>query len=302
MASGSRHSLYMVAEATYGITPATPSMSAVRLNSTNIGLAKNTLQSEELRSNRQIAGFRHGTEQTGGDISVEVSYGSFDEILEAVLCGTWATDVLKAGTTRRSFSLLRHFADITDKPYHLINGVEFNTMKLSINTENIVTMTFGTVGKTLSISATVPTGATLGTPGTTQAMDGLTGVIKEGGTTIAVVTEVELTLENGIEPRFVIGSKNTIRPSIKQSIVTGQITAFFESSTLLEKFLKESSSSLEFEIGDTVNKYNFKIPNLKYTGGQPDVQGAGDIPLSMPFQALYSSADGSQIIITRGLV
>lgn len=133
-------------------------------------------------------------------------------------------------------------------------------------------------------------------------MDGLTGVIKEGGTTIAVVTEVELTLENGIEPRFVIGSKNTIRPSIKQSIVTGQITAFFESSTLLEKFLNESSSSLEFEIGDTANKYNFKIPNLKYTGGQPDVQGAGDIPLSMPFQALYSADDSSQIIITRGLV
>lgn len=309
MANGSRHSMFQVLESSYGVTPATPAWKPIRHNTTNIGLTKNTLQSEELRSDRQIADFRHGTRQVGGEIAVELSYGSFDDALEALLCGTWAEvgvtgsdgDVLKVGTTRRSFSVLRHFEDLGagQKPYHLFTGVEYNTFKLSVTTEAIVKATFGVVGKDLALAESAPAGSTYAAATTAAGMDSFTGVLTEGGSQIAIVTEIELTLENGVEPRFVIGSKTSIRPSIGRSVATGQITAYFEDATLLEKFINETSSSLEFELGDGTNTYTFSVPKLKYTGGQPDVQGEGPILLTMPFQAVLNASDATQLKITR---
>jgi len=40
-------------------------------------------------------------------------------------------------------------------------------------------------------------------------------------------------------------------------------------------------------------------PRIKYTGGQADVANDGPITLSLPIQALYDSATGTQLRITR---
>ena len=136
MANGSLHTMAQVAEASYGVTPATPAFKPIRINSTTLGLSKNTFESGELRSDRNTADLRHGTMQVGGDIVSELSFGSFDDQLEALLCGTWAENVLLNGVERRSFSVLRHFGDIgkADKPYHLLTGCEYNTLNLQVTT------------------------------------------------------------------------------------------------------------------------------------------------------------------------
>ena len=112
IATGSRHNMAYVVESTFGTTPSTPVFTPIRHTGTTIGLSKDSIESEELREDRQIANYRHGNKSVSGDINFELSYGSFDDILEAVLCGTWNTDVLKAGTTRRSYTIERHHQDI----------------------------------------------------------------------------------------------------------------------------------------------------------------------------------------------
>lgn len=86
----SRHKLYFIAEATFGTMPATPALTTVRHKGCTLALAKGTMISEEIRSDRQITSFRHGNRQTGGGIQGELSYATFDLFLQAVLCGTWA--------------------------------------------------------------------------------------------------------------------------------------------------------------------------------------------------------------------
>lgn len=98
-ASGSRHSMAQVVEVTPGVTPATPVFKAVRHNTTNIALSRSTIQSAELRSDRQIADVRGGNYQIGGDIVSDLSFGSFDDQLEAVLCGTWAPSATMTAST-----------------------------------------------------------------------------------------------------------------------------------------------------------------------------------------------------------
>lgn len=309
MANGSRHSMRYVAETVYGQTPATPAFKMIRHTGTTLGLSKESLQSEELRDDRQIADFRHGAYQVGGDINIELSYGSFDELLEAVLLGTWevdspaaGTDRLKAGVTRRSFTVERFFGDIltADKPYHRFTGVELNTLSLAINANAMITGSFGVLGQNMVTATTAITGATYAPATTTSPLDSFTGTLNEAGTPIAVITEISLSIENGLEARYVVGSKQSIRPSIGRSNVTGQVTAYFENSTLLDKFINETESSIVFELPDGAgNLYTVTLPRIKYTGGQPDVDGEGPITLSMPFQALLDSVTGTNIIIDR---
>lgn len=301
MADGSRHNIHSIAEVTYGVTPATPTFATLRHTGTTLALSKNTIMSEELRADRQIQDYRHGTKQTGGDLSVEMSYGSFDQLLEAALCGTWASNVLKAGITRRSFTLMRHFSDLAGPamPYHIFRGQEVTKFSLSVAVNAIVKGTFSFVGKSMEVASAAPAGSVLSAASTTGVMDSFSGAINEDGAPIAVVTEISLNLENGIEPRFVLGSAETIRPSIGRSNISGQITAYFEDSSLLDKFINESVTSLEFELFDGTSKYTFLLPQIKFTGGQPDTQGQGPMTLSMPFQALYDATEASNIVVTR---
>jgi len=298
IATGSRHNMAYVVESTFGTTPSTPVFTPIRHTGTTIGLSKDSIESEELREDRQIANYRHGNKSVSGDINFELSYGSFDDILQAVLCGTWNTDVLKAGTTRRSYTIERHHQDIGK--YLRSTGCNFNTMSLSVAPNSMVTGSFGVIGKDFSVASVAVTGATYNTESVTAPFDSFSGSITEGGSSIAVVTSLELNIENGMEALYVIGSSDTLQPSIGKSMVNGSITAYFEDSTLIDKFINETSSSLSFTLTDAAgNDYLFELPNVKYNSGNPEVGGAGAVTVSLDFVALYDSGDASQIVITR---
>lgn len=304
---GSRHSLAYVQEVTYGVTPATPVFKALRHTGTTLGMSRDTLISNELRSDRMIPGVRGGSQQVAGDIDFEFSFGSFDDILAAVLCGNWVVDGggtgidrLKAGSVRRSFTLERDFADATDKRYHRFTGVEFDTMSLAVAANSLVTGSFGTIGQAQALAAAIVTGATYPAASTTEVFDSFNGEIRDDGVVIAVVTEVNLELNNGLATRYVVGSRNSLRPSIGRSNLSGTIGAYFETVALLEKFINEENSSIAFDLPDIDgNSYTVVAPKLKYMGGQPDVSGEGPVLLSMPFQAMLDEATDTNFYIDR---
>lgn len=308
MANGALHEMAYVEEVTYGVTPATPTLTPIRHNTTSLGLSKDTLTSEELRDDRQIAAVRHGTKQIGGDIAHELSFTSFDDLLEAVLGGTWSlqdpnsgTDQLKAGTTRRSFSIQREFGDLdSGNAFHVYTGCEFNTLSLSLSPSAIVTGTFGVIGKGLTTDASAISGSSVSTGLTTDPMTSIEGSVLEGGGAGACITEMTLDISNGMEPRFCVGDDETQRPSIGRSNVSGQITAFFDDAALLDKFIDEESSSIDIFLLDTDgNQIRIYLPNITYTSGQPDVEGEGPIRLAMSFTAVYDETEATNIIIER---
>lgn len=296
-ASGSRHSMGYVLETVYGTTPATPAFKALRHNSTTLNLSKNTFQSGELRADRQIADFRMGTRSIAGNFVGELSKDSYDDWLEAALGGTWTTNVLKAGLLRKSFTVERKFGDIAQ--YLRYTGVEVDTMQVGASTGGIIGITFGLMGQAMSVAAAALAGATYPAAPTTSPMDALTGVLQEGAVTNAVVTEVTLNLNNNLAQRYVIGSANSLEPSIGRSNVTGTMSAYFEDVALYNKFVNDTNSSLSFTAGDGVNSFVFLIPKIKYTGGDVPVAGEGPVSISMPFQGLYDSVTGTNLQITR---
>jgi len=300
IANGAQHSLHYIAESTYGTTHATPTWTPLPHNATTLALTKDAIESEKLRGDRQIEDFRHGNKSIGGDVTSEMEYGAFDDILEAVMCGAWTTNVLKSGTTRRSFTLERKFADLATPEFHRYEGVEFNSMAISIAPNSMVTATFSVIGKDLSLATAVVASSTYSADVGNTPFDSFTGSITEGGSSIATVTSLEFTIENGLEPLFSVGADTTNRPSIGKSRVTGTLTTYFDSKTLYEKFINETSSEIVCTLTDTAgNDIQIDIPNVKYNSGQPDVSGEGAVTVAMDFVALYSSSDASQLVITR---
>jgi len=292
MANASQHSLSMIEETSYGTTPATPTMAAIRHLSTTLGLTKDALLAQELR--RQISDHQYGIRQVGGDIVAELTYGTVvDDIFQAVLCGTWNTDTLKAGSTRRSFSILREFGDLSAGHYHLFKGCEFNTLSFQLAANAQAQVTVGVIGQDMVVSSTDPASSVTAAATTGQMTGSLGSVLENGLTTLGIVTDFSFSLENGLEIRPVIGSNKTLEPSIGRSNCTGQLVAYFEDATLLDKFINGTASDTSILLEDAAgNEYKIGFPNIRYSGGDA-------ITLTLPFQALYDSSADTNIKIEK---
>ena len=302
MSQGSRHRLSYIAETTRGTTPATPVFQEISHKGSSLALKMNPINADKVRSDRQMVFYRMGTQDVQGDIDTGgLTYGEYDDFFEAALGGTWATNVLKAGTTRRSFSIEDFYADqSTGNPYQTATGVEITGFDLTASINNPVEVTFHCLGQDVSLDSSIITGATY-TPSTaTELMIGFNGAIKEGGATIATITEIQAKLDNGVKSRFTVGSTTGTTQSIGMSNLTGQVSLYFDDSTVKEEFINRGTSSLEFEFLDASgNSYDFLVPKIIYSEADSPTSGEGDIILTMKFQAVLDSSSSTNLQITR---
>ena len=80
------------AEASFGVAASSAGGSTVRKVSSSLNLGKDTYQSNEQAAHAQVKNFRHGVRRVNGDIlQGELSLTTYDDFIEAVTRGTWAT-------------------------------------------------------------------------------------------------------------------------------------------------------------------------------------------------------------------
>lgn len=283
VALGSKARFLYAMESAWAELPGTPTVYNLRVTGFNVNLTKDSFTSNELRSDRQTADLRTGMRQVTGDISTELSYGSFDDLIESAMFNTWASDdTITIGTTQRSFTIQRDFPDIA--AYHSFSGCVVNQWSVSIRPNAVVKSTFSIIGKDMGAGQTI-TGGT--DKATTSPFDSFTGVLKEAGTTIAVVTGLDFTLNNNITPLQVLYQNTAVGLGEGRASLTGTLTAYFVDSTLLNKFLNETESSIRVTLTDVnANSLEFYFPRIKYSGGDINVSGEGPVTISLPFTAL----------------
>lgn len=301
-ATGGFHGLSYVKESVFGTTPANPQMKLMRHTSCSLVLSKESLQSAELRSDSQISDLRHGNRQAGGAIGYELSFGDFDDFLAAAVRSEWEDDVdgrkiLKAGLIRHSFTFERAFTDIGQ--YQQFQGCQINTMSFSIQTNAMITGQIGVLGMGVGFTQAAldptPDTARGGSP-----LDGFSGSLEEGGSAIGTVTGIELNIDNGMNPAFVLGSPVAAAILPGRINISGTISAYFQNMDLLRKFVDETESSIKVTLGNgTDSSYLVTLPRIKYSGGDNAVDGEGAVVLNMPFQALYDDCTGTNILIER---
>ena len=297
IAQASRHSLAYVAESEPGVTPANPAMKWLRQTGCTLGLSRDSFLSEELRHDRQITDVRTGTDNVSGDINFEFIVGEYDELLAACLAGTWAGNVLKSGTEEKSFTIERRFNDIGQ--YVRYRGCYMNSLRLNLQPNAMTSASFGVIG----LSGEVANTPLVATPAASQQgrpFDTFTGELKEGGAVIAVVTSVDFTLDNGIQPQYVLYKRPTAFVSWGRSNVSGTMNAFFRDALLVRKFLDETPTSLEFTMMSPDGEgYAFTMPNVRYTSADMPINGDGPVQLEIAFQAVLDTDSGTNLIIEK---
>ena len=127
-------------------------------------------------------------------------------------------------------------------------------------------------------------------------------VILKDGDPWFVASEVcrALELQNSLDPFFALGSDSAVDINAGRCQVSGTVSAAFQNTTLLNKFIAETGSSLSIGLSDPLgNDLTILLPRIKYSGGDIPAQNEGRIVMNMPFTALLDSVTGTNIQITR---
>lgn len=131
--------------------PGASGAQVLRRVSSSLSLSKDTYQSNEIRSDRQIGDFRHGVKRVQGNVAGELSPQTYADFFEAALRGTWAAAVTASmsdftsvaadnATSKFTFSA----GDPVSKGYRVGMVLRFAGLsEASNNAKNFVILSFG---------------------------------------------------------------------------------------------------------------------------------------------------------------
>lgn len=183
--TSNRTAVRFVAETGLQVTPANPVFQALRYTGESLKYSRSTATSNEIRSDRMTSDLLTVGATVEGDLNIELSYASFDELIEAALCGTWTADVLKNEVQLRSFTVQKHFQDLAVPIFQNFTGVRIGGLNLDFQTGQILTGSISTMGCNATSSTTQIAGATIQVPGDgnspMNSVNDLTGISKNVG-------------------------------------------------------------------------------------------------------------------------
>lgn len=302
---GNRAGLSYVPEVTFGVTPGTPSLVDINKTSFTLNLAKERVTGNDLQVDRMTRVDRHGNRSVAGDLVVDLRKAEYDPFLEAAFFNTFSSNVLKIGTAPKFFSMEDAATDISQ--FRLFTGISVSTLAISIKPNQMVTATFGLVGKDMTIAGTsldpVKTAAS-----TNQPFDSYSGLMEIGNsgvapTASAIITGIDFTISNELAPTYVIGSPSTPQLEYGMAMVEGTITAYFENAALITRFINEVQTGIRVSVDDPTgfSDYTFFFPRVKINAADVPVDGPTSRIITMPFVALYDTVENTSVSLTRSV-
>jgi len=209
--SGSVVSHYYVMETDCGVTPTNPEWSKIRFISGNLQQTRDALVSTELDSSRETTSVRLGAKQTAGEIAIELSPTSYDDILEAALGGTWVVRPGEAGLSitvaAAGKTFTRAAGDFTTAPTSIVvgdmvkfpslTGANAGTFRVTVVTATVITcagIADGILGDESTVTTDIKVGDTLSVGSIRRTMSILSNFPDLDGTAdYQLVTGVEFT-------------------------------------------------------------------------------------------------------------
>lgn len=208
--------------------------------------------------------------------------------------------VLTNGTTQSSYSIERTYADLSSE---LVNypGCVFDSMSLTVNTDGILVGSFGIIGAR-EVSATASSGSSYGAATTTPVMNSIDDVvaIQEGLATLGV-TGFTINVANNLRKRKEVANLGAVSIGAGTIDVTGSLTAYYTSKTIVDKLLNDTATSLQLIAEDSAgNGYVFDFSQVKYSEGRRVGGGINtDVTMEMQWSAYRDPTELTTIRIYR---
>ena len=298
--------LYHALETTLGVTPANPAMDRIRVDGETLGARPTFDEAAEINPLYSLSDLVAVGQEAGGSFPIEFAKSAaFDTILEAVLRGTWTTNVLKGGTVKRSFTIEKSFLGGGSRKYMKFPGSRYTGLTLTGASGSRIT---GTVD-VMSLSG----------------IDSLTSVVGTGSVVepadnriMSMVDISALTITGDVTPLIARGFTLAITDNARYQTGHGQLAAYdiaygmrgvtftmdayFESWEQMDRLLNRTNAILNLTIGDGTNSYAIKLPRLRYRNVTVNATGNNsDLIQTIEGTALYDPTAGSvtDIQVTR---
>jgi hypothetical protein len=210
---------------------------------------------------------------------------------------------VKNGTTQRSFTVEKNFADITQNITNV--GLTVNKMSLALASGSILAGSFDFLGKSASAQVGSLLHATVDPSTAFGVMNGVNNVsnILEGGAVLSgtYIKSLSLDLSNNLRGQEAIGTLGSVSVASGSIDLTGSLEVYFADATLYQKFINNTTSSLSFRVNDSsLNGYVITLPAIEYSDATITAGSINqDVMVSMNFTAVREPVSGNTIVVDR---
>lgn len=292
-AQGARSRLSLRAQPDY-LTTATGNFVEVPFSTHDLTLNKSTIESATVRSDREVADYRHGNGNAQGSIACEMRYGdaALELLMQSAMFNVWGSSEMVIGTQRTFLSAEDGALDIG--AYRLFQGLEANRMSVDIQPNQIIKMAFDMVGRDMSVAGSSGAG-TIVAATSNEPMDAFSGFVFDefpgSGTELGIITGINFQVENGIQPMHVVGANRPPFQEFGRGRVTGSMTVAWRNNTFATRFVNESTAALHVQCADPAgNDYVFTMPRVKFNGASVPHQSEQTRMMTLPFVALRGTS------------
>lgn len=297
--------LIYVPESTYKTTPAdSANWKTIRRVTDNFAGGPDRQPGTELRADGQpLSSFQSGITVPGGFNGV-LSYGTHDDFLEAVFRGTWASDVLKLGTTDRSFSVQKTWDDHVRRA--LYTGTRVDSLEIGYEFGQEVRMNFGmaAAGVTMPDVSAVGSGS-VAAASTSNVMNGNdVGTIQLAGGAIGVcVPRATINMSWNHQPRRCLGDLIASDIAATNFTCTGNIVLNMSAAALdvfETRVLDTTDAALVIPVTLGSESYTLTLPNVGFEGSVPALGEGGALQdITINLMASYDASSATTVQMVR---
>jgi len=309
-AQGDSLQIHILAESTYGTTPINSVLwKGQRITGDDLTFEPVIEQSEEIAGvTRGVSDLISVGQNVSGGYGFELSVGNMDDVMQALLGGTWSTDILVPGSTFRSFTIEKYYSDIAR--YLAFKGMVPNALSLDFQPRTKITGICGFTGASAVSSAASLVGTGTVTAANTNAVmrtgAGITALKFDGvaAATVGIrVRSIQLTVEQEVSPDYVVDADAPSGVAAGNFKVTAALETYFDSAVALDWVLGNTTKAIEWTANSGTKSYKFELPKVSFSGGAPaGAQKGAGILLPLAATALIDTGGVGQCIrITRDL-
>ncbi|WP_321532266.1 phage tail tube protein [uncultured Desulfuromonas sp.] len=298
------------AESPAGQVPATPAGQIVPFSSESLQRKTALDKSNIIRQSRDASAPTRGKRDVSGSISTNLTPNIARLLMMAfgnvttTGAGPEYSHVFKIGDSLPYHTIEKGFTDLGQ--YFRYFGCKCNKVGFEVNPSGVLPLSMDFMGMDRSIETETFDAAAVDIG--YEPFNAFSASIKEGGVDIAIVTSMKWSLENNLDGDvYCIGGQGK-RYSIPEgaTVVSGSITALFESEALLTKATNGTASSLEVSVlqgtglGTEGNeKLMLNIDELIFEEQDPIIKDTKGILIELPWTAYWGNgANGTSIMAT----
>lgn len=216
---------------------------------------------------------------------------------------------LLTGTALRSFTIEQNYPEIDVN--ELFTGMRVGEFGISVPPSGIATVNVGFQGQNgvVASGAGAPYFSNPAAETATGVLAGVSGALSIAGSASTVVTGLDFSINNNLSSTPVVGSNTVPEIFYGRTVVTGNVSAYLENSSLIDAFLNESEIDLQVQLDASGNDPKdflcFRFHRVKLTGVSKTIGPDGGVIASFPFQSLLRTGgagtafDQSTVVVQR---